>query len=188
MPPYFLQACRRSCGRRPSLARLSRPKAQTGRKIARANEMGSPQGTGSAHNSWFSLPVTPKLLILVRSGATSCTAFATSLAAFAISPVWGRRCAQPSFSLSKLLKEKKKEGWKAKTFSDTCAPRVDLNLPSVRGVACFLGHEFHESRRPDPWQLRAHLLFKISDLPALHRSSTSPRVALRVVQLSARAW
>jgi hypothetical protein len=148
--------------------------------------MGSPQGAGSAYNSWFSLPVVPKSLILVRSGATSCPVFATSRTAFAISPFWRGRGAHPSFSLSKLLKEKKKEGWEAKTLAATGAPRVDLDLPSVRGVAYFLGHEFHALPRPDSWQLMARLFFEISDLPALDRSSTCPRVALRVVRPRAR--
>ncbi|MFK4442029.1 hypothetical protein ABH944_002474 [Caballeronia udeis] len=141
------------------------------------------QGTDSARETWFSIPTAPKSLILVKSAAMTDTAFATSYRVFATSPFLDNRRAPPSFSLFKLLKEKKKEGCEAKEFRDTGAPRVDLDLPSVRGAAYFLGHQFHVLCRPNSWHLMASVFFEISDLPMIHRPATCPRVALRVVRL-----
>jgi len=141
------------------------------------------QGTGSTHDSWFSIPPAPKSLILVKSAATTYTAFATSYRVFATSRFLDRRRTPSSFSLSKLLKEKKKEGYEAKDLLDTGVPRVDLDLPSVSGVAYFLGHEFHVLSMPDSWHLMASVSFEINYLPVIHRLATCPRVALRVVRL-----
>lgn len=180
---HLTNRCRRPSGRIASLAHSSRPKARTTNERGLAGGIDRRQGTGSAHDSWFSIPTAPKSLILVKSAATTYTAFATSYRVFATSPFLGDRRTPSSFSLSKLLKEKKKEGCEAKEFRDTGAPRVDLDLPSVRGAAYFLGHEFHVLCRPDSWHFMASVFFEINDLPVIHLPATCPRVALRVVRL-----
>lgn len=180
---HLTNASRRPSGRIASLAHSSRPKARTMNERGLAGGIDRRQGTHRARDTWFWIPAAPKSLILVKSAATTDTAFATSYRIFAMSLFLTDRRASPSFSLSKLLKEKKKEGCEAKEFRDTGVPRVDLNLPSVRGAAYFLGHEFHVLCRPDSWHLMASVFFEISDLPMIHRPATCPRVALRVVRL-----
>ena len=180
---HLTNPSRRPSGRIASLARSSRPKARTMNERGLAGEIDRRQGTGSARDTWFSIPAARKSLILVKSAATTYTAFAMSYRVFATSPFLGHRRTPSSFSLSKLLKEKKKEGYEAKEFRDTSAPRVDLDLPSVSGAAYFLGHEFHVLCGPDSWHLMVCVFFEISDLPMIHRAATCPRVALRVVRL-----
>ena len=180
---HLTNPSRRPSGRIASLARSSRPKARTMNERGLAGEIDRRQGTGSARDTWFSIPAARKSLILVKSAATTYTAFATSYRVFATSQFLHRRRKPSSFSLSKLLKEKKKEGYEAKEFRDTGAPRVDLDLPSVRRAAYFLGHEFHVLSMPDSWHLMASVLFEINDLPVIHLPATCPRVALRVVRL-----
>ena len=174
---------RRPSGRIASLGHSGRPKARTMNERGLAGGIDRRQGTDSARETWFSMPTAPKSLILVKSAAMTDTAFATSYRVFAASPFLDNRRAPSSFSLFKLLKEKKKEGCEAKEFRDTGAPRVDLDLPSVRGAAYFLGHEFDVLSVPDSWHLMASVLFEINDLPVIHLPATCPRVALRVVRL-----
>ena len=180
---HLTNPSRRPSGRIASLAHSSRPKAGTMNERGLAGGIDRRQGTGGARDTWFSIPTAPKSLILVKSAATTDTAFATSWLVFATSPFLDHRRTPSSFSISKLLKEKKKEGCEAKKFRDTGAPRVDLDLPSVRGAAYFLGHEFHVLCRPNSWHLMASIFFEISDLLMIHRPATCPRVALRVVRL-----
>ena len=180
---HLTNPSRRPSGRVGSLAYSSRPKARTTNERALAGGIDRRQGTGSARHTCFSIPTAPKSLILVKSAATTYTTFATSYRVFATSQFLGYRRTPSSFSLSKLLKEKKKEGYEAKEFLDTGVPRVDLDLPSVSGGAYFLGHEFHVLSMPDSWHLMASVLFEINDLPVIRRPATCPRVALRVVRL-----
>jgi hypothetical protein len=182
---HLTNPSRRPSGRIASLAHSSRPKARTTNERGLAGGIDRRQGTGSARDTWFSIPAAPKSLILVKSAATTYTAFATSYRIFATSQFLGHRRTPSSFSLSKLLKEKKKEGCETKEFLDTGVPRVDLDLPSVSGAAYFLGHEFHVLSMPDSWHLMASVSFEINNLPMTHLPATCPRVALRVVRLSA---
>jgi hypothetical protein len=180
---HLTNPSRRPSGRIASLGHSGRPKARTMNERGLAGGIDRRQGTDSARDTWFSIPTAPKSLILVKSAATTYTAFATSDRVFATSPFLDRHRTLSSFPLSKLLKEKKKEGCEAKEFRDTGAPRVDLDLPSVSGVAYLLGHEFHVLSMPDSWHLMASVLFEINDLPVIHLPATCPRVELRVVRL-----
>ena len=143
------------------------------------------QGTGSARDTWSLTSAARKSLIIEESTATSRRSFATSPRCFAMSLFSGHRRAPYSSLLSKLLKEKKKEGSERKASTDIGAPRVDHDLPSIRAGACFLGHASHESTRGNPWQLMATHPFEISHLPMSRMRPTSPRVALRVVRCGA---
>jgi hypothetical protein len=119
-------------------------------------------------------------LILEASGATSRLAFATSHGAFATSPVFAPGRLSSSVSLSKLLREKKKESSEGQEINHMRAPRVTRVLPSIPDPAYFLGHEFHGSETPESWQLMASEPFKINVLEANIVPSTCPRIALRV--------
>ncbi|MGY4834032.1 hypothetical protein [Burkholderia pyrrocinia] len=66
---------------------------------------------------------------------------ATSRAAFATSPIFWPTAAVSFFSLSKLLKKKKKEYVEGQEISRKAVPRVGRVLPRVADAAYFLGHE-----------------------------------------------
>jgi len=70
----------------------------------------------------------------------SCPVFAISRAAFATSPIFGPIAAAPFFSLSKLLKKKKKEYVEGQEINRKAVPRVGGDLPRVADAAYFLGH------------------------------------------------
>ncbi len=99
------------------------------------------EGGGSADNSWFSGGVARKSLILEASAAMSHPVFATSRAVFATSRFFRRLPADPFFSLSKLLKKKKKEYVEGREISRKGVPLVGRVLPLVADAAYFLGHE-----------------------------------------------
>ncbi|CAE6856397.1 hypothetical protein [Paraburkholderia domus] len=176
----------RQMGRRPaSLVRPDRPEARRPAQPSPAGQLRTGRGTGSARETWFFLPTARKSLIIEKSTATSHRSFATSRRRFAMSPFSGHRRV-PYFSLlSKLLKEKKKEGLERKASEETGVPRVDPDLPSIGEAAYFLGHASHESAGGDSWQLMAAHPFEISHLAVRRMPPTSPRVALRVVRRSA---
>ncbi|NPT54445.1 hypothetical protein [Paraburkholderia elongata] len=103
-----------------------------------------------------------------------------------MSPFSGRRCV-PYFSLlSKLLKEKKKEGSERKASEEIGVPWVDPDLPSIGRGAYFSGHASHESAKGDSWQLMVSVPFEIRHLVIDQMPPTRPRVALRVVRCGAR--
>ena len=182
---FLTKSHRRTAGWPTPRSRPDRPEPERPARRGVMAQIRTAQGTGSARDTWFSAPAAPKSLILEKSGATSCRLFAMSPGCFAMSRFSGDRRVACLSSLSKLLKEKKKEGPERKESGDIGAPRVSPGLPPVRGGACFLGHVSHESAKGDSWQLMAWLSFEISDLAARRMPSTSPRVALRVVQLRA---
>lgn len=142
-------------------------------------------GTGSARDTWISSPTARKSLIIEKSTATSHRSFATSCRRFAMSLFSGHRRAPYSSLLSKLLKEKKKEGFEKKKSDDIESPRVDPDLPSIEGGAYFLGHASHGSAKSDSWQLMASVPFEISYLAINQMPPTCPRVALRMVRCGA---
>ena len=143
------------------------------------------QGTGSARDTWISPLTARKSLIIENSTATSHLSFATSHRRFAMSLFSGHRRAPYSSLLSKLLKEKKKEGFGKKESDDIESPRVDPDLPSIEGGAYFLGHASHGSAKGDSWQLMASVPFEISHLAINQMPPTYPRVALPVVRCGA---
>ena len=164
-----------------------RPEPRRPAQPALAGRICAGQGTGSARDTWFLTPAAPKSLISEKSTATSRRSFATSPRCFAMSPFSGDRLAPYSSLLSKFLKEKKKEGLERKESGDIGPPRVNPGLPSIAGVAYFLGHVSHESAKADSWQLMAAHPFEISHLEIDQMPPTCPRVALRVVPLRARS-
>ncbi|WP_197419312.1 hypothetical protein [Burkholderia mayonis] len=83
-----------------------------------------------------------KSLILEASAAASLPRFATSQAAFAMSPVFARAAAVLLSSLSISLKKKEKESEEGQGIGRNGLPRVERVLPSVTDAAYFLGHEF----------------------------------------------
>jgi hypothetical protein len=162
-----------------------RPEPRSSAQPDLAGRICAGQGTGSARDTWFLTPAAPKSLIIEKSTATSRRSFATSPRRFAMSLFSGDRRAPYSFLLSKLLKEKKKEGLERKESGDIGPPRVDPDLPSIGGGAYFLGHASHESASGNSWQLMAEHPFEIMHLAVGQMPPTSPRVALRVVRCGA---
>ncbi len=177
----------RRCGGRPgSPVHPRQPATRKQESPPRRGGIWTRQGTGNARDTWFPPSIACKSLIIEKSAATSRRSFATSYRRFAMSLFTGRR-RPPCFSpLSKLLKEKKKEGSERKKRSDIGPPRVGPDLPSNGGGAYFLGHASHESAKGDPWRLMAPLSFEIRHLAAGRMQPTCPRVALRVVPLRAQ--
>ncbi|MBB4515853.1 hypothetical protein [Paraburkholderia fungorum] len=177
--------CRR-CGGRPGSP--VHPRQPATRKQEQMNPRAgiyTEQRTGSARDTWFS-PTTPrKSLIIEKITSTSHRSFATSCRRFAMSLFSGHRRAPYSSLLSKLLKEKKKEGSEKKESDDIESPRVGPDLPSIEGGACFLGHASHRSTKGDSWQLMAPVPFEISHLVIGQAPPTYPCVALRVVRCGA---
>jgi hypothetical protein len=180
---FLTKSHRRMGGRPTSRGRPDRPEPARRARRGVVAQICTGQRTGSARDTWFSAPAAPKSLILEKSGATSHGLFAMSPGCFAMSLFSERRRVACLSSLSKLLKEKKKEGLERKESGDIGAPRVDLDLSSIGGCACFLGHVSHGSARGDSWQIMAWLPFEIRHLAAGRMPSTCPRVALRVVPL-----
>jgi hypothetical protein len=174
---------RRTGYRHPSLFQLDRPEAGTRAQAGPVDRTGTGQGTGSARDTWFSAPSKRKSLIVEKSAAMGRPSFAMNPCRFAMSPVSGHRRVACLSLLSRLLKEKKKEGVERKESGDSGPPRVGPGLPSIREGACFLGHVSHESASGDWWQLMAAHSFEISHLAQDRRRPTCPRVALRMVPL-----
>lgn len=182
----FLMKSHRQPGGRP--ASCARPRQPEARKQEPKNSGGgiSPaQRAGSAHDTWFLPSTARKPLIIEKSATTSYQSFATGRHRFAMSLFSDHRAGSYSSLLSKLLKEKKKEGWERKESEEIGTPRVDLDLPSIGGSAYFLGHVSRESAGGDSWQLMATHPFEINRLSIDQMHPTSPRVALRVVRCGA---
>lgn len=132
------------------------PASRNGRATARAErERGRAGGffhrgrAGSACESWISRVSARKSLIVEKSAATCHPAFATSRAAFAISPVLARAAAVLLSSLSISLKKKEKESEEGQGIGRNGLPRVTGVLPSVTDAAYFLGHEFFSGAMPE---------------------------------------
>jgi hypothetical protein len=154
--------------------------ARTGRIGGHTSEIGHWVRAGSANNSWFPGDDVRKSLIVDSTTATNQSAFATSQARFATSRLFAACPAALLFSLSNLLKEKKKEGCEVQGIRHSRTPRVTPVLPSVRPAAYFLGHESDTRKTSDSWQLMASDSLSINELNAIVTSTTCPRVVLRV--------
>lgn len=154
--------------------------ARTGRIGGRVSEIARWVRACSANNSWFPGGDVCKSLIVDRSTATNQPAFATSQAGFAMSRFFAVYRAALLFSLSNLLKEKKKESYEVQGIDHLRTPRVTPVLPRVRHAAYFLGHESATPESIDSWQLMARDSLSINRLNVIAAPSTCPRVALRV--------
>jgi hypothetical protein len=181
---FLTKSHRRMGGRPTSCCRPDRPEPERPALPGPAGRICTGRGTGSARDTWLSVPAARKSLITEKSAATSHPSFATSPRGFAMSLFSGRRRVVCLSSLSK-LKEKKKEGLERKESGDIGVPRVGPGLPSIREGACFLGHVSHGSATADSWQLMARLSFEIRYLAAGRMPPTCPCVALRVVRRGA---
>lgn len=139
--------------------------------------------TGSAENPWKSAFGFAKCLIPQVNPPTSRPRFSTGWACFSTGRVSAARPAAPSFSLSKSLKEKKKEqgGRQAKRAQGN--PQVGCVFPRVRTSAYFLVHGFHGSEGADLWKPVEDKSFGFNELCLCRGASTDPQVALRVVPL-----
>ncbi|MGD7311756.1 hypothetical protein, partial [Ralstonia pseudosolanacearum] len=91
--------------------------------------------------------------------------------------------ALPSSSLSKSLKEKKKEHEGRQAGRAQGHPQVEGVFPQVCTLAYFFIHGFHGSERTDAWKCVEEKSLGIKGL--FHRwcASTGPQVALPVVPL-----
>ncbi|RQQ64141.1 Baseplate J family protein [Burkholderia stagnalis] len=139
----------------PPASRNGRQKAQTVKKGSRPGAF-SRCGMGSnAKNSWFSGRGARKSLILEASTATNHPVIAISRGIFAISPISGLFSGVLFFSLSKLLKKKKKEYVEGQEIGQIAVPRVGRVLPRVAAAAYFLGHESDRGATGFSWQLMA---------------------------------
>lgn len=145
-------------------------------------------GTGSAENPWKSAFRFTKCLIPQANSSTSCPRFSTGRARFSTGRVSAARPAAPSFSLSKSLKEKKKEQGGRRTGRAHGNPQVGCVFPRVRTPAYFLIHGFHGSKGADLWKRVEKNSFEINVLCAFRGASTDPQVALRVVPWRGMKW
>ncbi|CAJ0819207.1 hypothetical protein LMG19087_03689 [Ralstonia wenshanensis] len=145
-------------------------------------------GTGSAENPWKSDLGGAKSLILEAMPSTSYQRFSTGCGGFSTGRVSAARPAAPSFSLSKSLKEKKKERGERQAGRAQVHPRVEGVFPRVRTPAYFLIHGFHRSERPDPWKSVEAKALRINGLWACRCASTGPQVALLVLPSRGFKW
>ena len=163
------------------------PASQNGRGTARTVRPGGQTGeihrrrrTGSANNSWFPRDDARKSLILEVSTAIKLRLFAMSYRVFATSLILMHGLVASLFSLSKLLKKKKKEGFEEAGIRLQGMPRVIAVLPSISVAAYFLGHELAEQVsliHGNSWQ---SILHRINTLRYVAIKTTCPLVALRV--------
>lgn len=138
-------------------------------------------GTGSAENPWKSALGRAKSLILEAMPPTGRGRFSTGCGCFSTGRVSAARPAAPSFSLSKSLKEKKKERGEKQAGRAQGHPRVEGVFPRVRTPAYFFIHGFHGSEPANPWKSVEAKCFQINGLGANGCASTGPQVALPVV-------
>ncbi|WGS47067.1 Baseplate J family protein [Burkholderia sp. JSH-S8] len=139
----------------PPASRNGWQKAQTVKKGGRPGAFSRGGMGGNANNSWFSGGGARKSLILEVNTATNHPVIAISRVIFAISPIFGLFSGVPYFSLSKLLKKKKKEYVEGQETSQIAVPRVGRVLPRVAAAAYFLGHESDRDATGFSWQLMA---------------------------------
>ncbi|CAJ0709241.1 hypothetical protein LMG19089_04924 [Ralstonia edaphis] len=137
--------------------------------------------TGSAENPWKSALGRTKSLILEAMPPTSCPLFSTGCGGFSTGRVSAARPAAASFSLSKSLKEKKKEQGERQAGRAQEHPRVENVIPRVRTSAYFLIHGFHRSEMANLWKSVEEKVREIKGLCLRERESTGPHIALRVV-------
>jgi hypothetical protein len=159
--------------------------AQATRKRGRVAGSCRWESTSSAKEPAFLMASARKSLIVETNTSTSRIAFATSRPVFATNPFFASAAVAPFFSLSKLLKEEKKEDEEEGRSRAHHVPRVSLVLPSVSRAAYFLGHESAAEKsltRGNSWRT-IHLIIKYLSSPSI--KTTIPRVALRVVPLCA---
>ena len=176
-----------------AIAASSRPEALGQALQARCAQRFLQWGaTGSAVNPWKSTFGGAKSLILEAMPSTGYPWLSTGCAGFSTGRVSAARPAAPSFSLSKSLKEKKKEQGERQAGRAQWHPRVEGVFPRVRTPAYFLIHGLRRSEGPDPWKSVEAKRFQINDLGAHGCASTGPQVALPVLPLrqvvEGRGW
>jgi len=137
--------------------------------------------TGSAENPWKSGLGRAKSLILEAMPPTSRGRFSTGCGRFSTGRVSAARPAAPSFSLSKSLKEKKKEQGEKQAWRAQGHPRIEGVFPRVRIPAYFFIHGFHRSEAPYTWKPVDGKHREINGLVLRECESTGPQVAMRVV-------
>lgn len=142
--------------------------------------------TGCAENPWKSALGCAKSLILEAMPSTGQGRFSTGCGGFSTGPVSAARPAASSFSLSKSLKEKKKERGERQAGRAQRHPRVEGVLPRVGTPAYFLIHGFSRAEKPNLWKPVERKAFAINELATRSRASTDPQVALRVVPTRAK--
>ena len=131
--------------------------------------------TGSAENPWKSTLGGAKSLILEAMPSTGYPWLSTGCAGFSTGRVSAARPAAPSFSLSKSLKEKKKEQGGKQAGRAQGYPRVEGVFPRVGTPAYFLIHGFRRSERANLWKPVDTKSFGINELclcrgrPRIHR-------------------
>ncbi|VWD48389.1 Baseplate J family protein [Burkholderia contaminans] len=172
----------------PPASRNGRVTALALREGGRAGRFFHRERAGSARESWFSGLLARKCLILEASAAMCPSAFATSRAVFATSPVFAPAAVAPFSLLSNSLKKKKKEYVEGAEIIRNAMPRVGRDLPRVADAAYFLGHESEGGATGFSWQMMANENLKnqmVTDekqgMPRVHELfCPSPRrVALR---------
>jgi hypothetical protein len=137
--------------------------------------------SGSAENPWKSTLGRAKSLILEAMPPTSRRRFSTGCRCFSTGRVSAARPVAPSFSLSKSLKEKKKEPGERQAGRAQGHPRVEGVFPRVRTPAYFFIHGFHGSESANLWKPVDAKSFEINGLLLCRAAPTDPQVALRVV-------
>ncbi len=173
-------------------SRESRPGAFGGALEARGAHSFSQWGsTGSAKNPWKSPLGGAKSLILEAMPPTSCPHFSTGCHGFSTGRISAARRPPLSFSLSKLLKRKRKKQRDRQAMRAHRHPRVGSVFPRVFTSAYFFIHGFHGSKTANPWKFVESIPFKINYLEMIRRRSTGPQVAMPVLlphAASYRPW
>ena len=163
-------------------SRGDRPGAFGGALEARGAHSFSQWGySGSAENLWKSGCGRAKCLIPQANPSTSCHGFSTGCPRFSTGRISDGCRAAPSFSLSKSLKEKRKEQGESEAGRAQSHPRVEGVFPRVSTPAYFLIHGFHGSKRANLWKSVERKPFGISGLSLRRCASTDPQVALPVL-------
>jgi hypothetical protein len=133
----------------PPASRNGGATTQAERDGSRASAFRHRNRAGIAHESWISGVSACKSLIVEKTTAMSHREFATSHAAFAMSPIFAPTAVTPFSSLSNSLKKKKKESEEEQGVERNMTPRVNGVLPSVTDTAYFLGHELLSGAMPE---------------------------------------
>lgn len=125
----------------PPASRNGRANAETEKARGRAGDFYARLPAGSAKTPRDLMARIRKSLIVEANSILSHPVFATSRALFATSLNFVAAAVPSFFSLSKLLKKKKKEYIERSGIDPKQVPRVRRVLPSVADAAYFLGHE-----------------------------------------------